>query len=241
MENYMKDYMKNFLTDNEILFIFSKYSWSEDYKNNNPINNNNWFQSKKSKDNAKDEWEKAFDIAKEEVRSSILKKFNEFVTGSTSLIKQVIMGDKFNELNDKNKEDISELEENNYYFFVSKPYFGRYLQEKQPTELIFIGQLKNAEKFEYKEGGHFLDEMNNPSSYYLKGLDFSGLTITEEERDGWPDERKENDSGIGKLYMLDLKEAYNVVKGEAKVIVAKEAPVVKGLSGGSFYRINYSQ
>ena len=51
------------------------------------------------------------------------------------------MGDKFNELNGKNKEDISELEENNYYFFVSKPYFGRYLQEKQPTELIFIGQL----------------------------------------------------------------------------------------------------
>ena len=84
--------------------------------------------------------------------------------------------------------------------------------------------------------------MNNPSSYYLKGLDFSGLTITEGERDGWPDERKENDSGIGKLYMLDLKEAYNVVKGEAKVIVAKEeVAVVKGLSGGSYYRINYSQ
>ena len=67
------------------------------------------------------------------------------------------------------------------------------------------------------------------------------MTITEGERDCWPDESKENDSGIGKLYMLDLKEAYNVVKGEAKVIVAKEAPVVKGLSGGSFYRINYSQ
>lgn len=244
MENYIKDYMKKFLNDNEILLIFDDIAWYHDHVDRNPFKDGilHMMEGEKKKDKRQKAWDKARFDEKVRIKNDILQKFNTFVSEPTSLIKQVEMKVKFDELNGKSKKDISKLEENKLYLLVTNKgnieYYG--LIEE-------VGEIKiHYDHHDMPPSSRTFPVSIGFSIYPAGGRGYSynqGRNNISKKDELWPDEKDDGD----KLYVYEIP---NLVKGEvsltqeAKEIVAKEIVSkgeAKGLSGGSFYRINYSQ
>lgn len=249
MESYIKDYMKKFLNDNEILLIFDDNAWFHDHVDRNPFKDGIlhmiMMEGDKKKNKRRTAWDEARFDEKVRIKNDILQKFNTFVSKPTSLIKQVEMKDKFDELNGKSKKDISKLEENKLYLLVTKKgnikYYG--LIEE-------VGEIvKHYDYHDMPPSSQTLPVSIGFSIYPAGGRGYSydiGRNNISKKDELWPDEEEDGE----KLYVYEIP---NLVKGivsltqEAKKIVAKEkvavvkVAVVKDLSGGRSYRINYSQ